>query len=89
MRVTVDTGPYCQPYLDGQPVKCAIEADDVEGYVKHYKTDSNGRILVDHSKPDDPLTVIESRGVVTLECKASSCTGCPGIEGCTMRRPGR
>lgn len=91
MKATVDTTPFCQPYLDGKPVRYAIEADDVEGYVKCYKTDESGEhVLVDRDNRDGPFTVIESRGTVTLECKSPrGCGNCPAHDDCTMRRPGR
>lgn len=49
MRIDVNhpRARHCQPYLDGEPVRLCIEADDEEGWVKRYKTDANGQIVVD------------------------------------------
>ena len=58
---------HCQPYLDGEPVRLCIEADDEEGWVKRYKTDTNGQIIVNQDAPEDEMLTVETlRGKVEL-----------------------
>jgi len=72
MRIDVNhpRAMHCQPYLDGEPVRYCIEADDEEGWVKRYKTDANGQIIVNQDAPEDEMLTVETlHGKVELVFK--------------------
>lgn len=75
MRIDVNhpRARHCQPYLDGEPVCHCIEADDEEGWVKHYKADANGQIIVNQDAPEDEMLTVEtSHGKVELVFNAAA-----------------
>jgi len=72
MRIDVNhpRARHCQPYLDGEPVRHCIEADDEEGWVKRYRADANGQIIVNQDAPEDEMLTVETlRGKVELVFK--------------------
>ena len=63
-NVTPANWMYCHVTLDGVAINYCIEADAVNGFVRHYKRDDAGR-LIENATCDD-LQEFISNGVVRI-----------------------